>query len=129
MLSLGCCRAYPADCDVCIRPLLTRISQAGAIIIREAGGYFGGGKTAFARGENGESESDDKKLLMSRRYCSVRPVAASATETARAIQERVIGELYHGELCNSRQWAGRLISFATAIEQPKDIIHDFPEKD
>jgi hypothetical protein len=44
-------------------------SQAGMIILTEAGGYFTGGKASFERGTD-----DLGKIMMSRRYCCIRAV-------------------------------------------------------
>lgn len=45
------------------------ISQAGMVILREAGGYCSGGAKAFAR------HADDAEILLGRRVVAIRPVA------------------------------------------------------
>jgi hypothetical protein len=79
-------------------------TQAGSIIIQEAGGFFSGGKEAFV------DNVPVGDIIIGRRYVAVRPVAPTEVsrcalcnhsadqytqnETAEQIQRRIIKELY-----------------------------------
>ncbi|KAG7530716.1 hypothetical protein FFLO_04824 [Filobasidium floriforme] len=63
---------------------------AGMVIVTEAGGYFTGGKASFDRGTD-----DLGKIMMSRRYCCIRGVPATDSESSEQIQKRIVKDLYN----------------------------------
>jgi hypothetical protein len=68
-----------------------RAQQAGAVIVKEAGGLFLGGVQSFARGNDHIGD-----IMMSRRYCVIRAVAPSKVRLRRG------SSVLTGELTTAR---------------------------
>lgn len=62
--------------------------EAAAVMLKETGAFFSGGKELFER------DAPIGEVLMCRRYIAIRAVAPTETETSEQVQRRLAKDLY-----------------------------------